>query len=206
MALVQVTLDVSDSVMKDILDNNHSIMGMVKDGAAKVRKHIKPVKVERIVEEKVKKTGIKNILKEHKVVAAMVGGAVAIGGAGAYLYTNRKVRKKAVVEERLQAFQSSMKEYLKASRKGKLDKKVVDNLLFAIEQIEKNKLGAEIQITISASQFSELIFSIFSYTETLAEVNAYKIKVKKPKVGIKGEIVSLKNYLDIQKEILDAVV
>ena len=80
---------------------------------------------------------------------------------------------------------------------------MVDNLLSALDELEEKKLGKDIELTIPASQLTELIFSIFTYTESLAKVNDYDVKVAKPKSGTKGNIVSLKSYLEIQKDILE---
>ena len=128
----------------------------------------------------------------------------AAAGAGAYAFHSIKERKKEAAEERVVGFQKALKEYLKASKKGKLNAKVVDNLLNALEELELKKLGKDIELTIPASQLTALIFSIFTYTQSLAEANSFDVEISKPKAGTKGNIISLKSYLEIQKQILES--
>ena len=43
-------------------------------------------------------------------------------------------------------------------------------------------------------------------TQLLAEANSFDVKIAKPKNGTKGNIISLKSYLEIQKQILESAV
>jgi len=72
-----------------------------------------------------------------------------------------------------------------------------------MDDLEKKKLGKDVELTIPASQFTELIYSIFTYTELLAKANEVEVKITKPKTGTQGYITSLKSYLEIQKQILE---
>ena len=137
-------------------------------------------------------------------MAIGVAVVAAAAGAGAYAFHSIKERKKEAAEERVVGFQKALKEYLKASKKGKLNAKVVDNLLNALEELELKKLGKDIELTIPASQLTALIFSIFTYTQSLAEANSFDVEISKPKAGTKGNIISLKSYLEIQKQILES--
>lgn len=204
MPLVQVTLDLSDDIYKNIQDGTLQLMGMVKDGKNRIRKHIPQAKIPQTKQAaQVKKAGVFQIIKEHKTVAIGIGIATATIGAGAYAYHNWKERKKEEAEERISGFHKALKRYLKACKKGRLNTKVVNNLLDALNELETKKLGKDMELTISASQLSELIFSIFTYTEELAKANKFETKVKKPKTGSEGNIISLKSYLEIQKQILE---
>ena len=204
MPIVQVPLDVPADIYKDVLNGSLELLGMVKDGQHKVRKHIPRAKVPKVEKSvQVKKAGVLQIVKEHKAVAIGIGLAAAAVGAGTYVIHSWKERKKEAAQERIADFHKALKEYLKASKKGKLTAKVVDNLLNALNELEAKKLGKDIELTIPASQLTELIFSIFTYTEALAKANSFEVKVKKPKSGTEGNIVSLKAYLEIQKQILE---
>lgn len=136
-------------------------------------------------------------------MAIGVGAAVAIAGVGAYAFQSYRESKKQAAEERIAEFQKALRDYLKASKKGKLNTKVVNNLLGAMDDLEKKKLGKDVELTIPASQFTELIYSIFTYTELLAKANEVEVKITKPKTGTQGYITSLKSYLEIQKQILE---
>lgn len=205
MPIVQVPLDVPDDIYMGVLNGSLELLGMVKDGQHKVRKHIPRAQLRKSDKaEKVKAEGVWQVVKEHKVVAICVGAAVAVAGVGAYVYNSWKENKKQAAEEQIVEFQKALKDYLNASKKGKLNAKVVDNLLCALDDLEKKKLGKDVELTISASQLTTLIYSIFTYTETLAKANEYEVKIAKPKKSTQGSITSLKSYLEIQKQILDS--
>ena len=204
MPIVQVPLDVPDDIYMGVLNGSLELLGMVKDGQHKVRKHIPRAKLPKADKAaKVKKAGVWQVIKEHKAVAIGIGAVAAVAGVGAYVYHDWKDSKRQAAEERIAGFQKALKDYLKASKKGKLNAKVVDNLLNALDDLEKKKLGKDVELTIPASQLTALIYSIFTYTETLAKANEYDVKIAKPKNGTQGSITSLKSYLEIQKEILE---
>ena len=206
MPIVQVPLDVSDDIYMGVLNGSLELLGMVKDGQHKVRKHIPRAKLPRADKAaKVKKAGVWQVIKEHKAIAIGVGAVTTVAGVGAYAYHSWKDNKMADAEEKIADFQKALKDYLKASKKGKLNAKVVDNLQNALDDLEKKKLGKDVELTIPASQLTALIYSIFTYTETLAKANEYEVKIVKPKNGTQGSITSLKSYLEIQKQILENV-
>lgn len=206
MPIVQVALDVPDDLYKDVLNGSLELLGMVKDGQKKVIKHIPKAKLAKSNKNvKVQKKEIWQALREHKAVVIGTGAAVAIAGVGAYAIQNRKERKKQIAEEKIAGFKKALKDYLRASKKEKLNAKVVDDLLETLDELEKKKLGKDVELTISASQLTELIYSIFTYTESLAKANEFEVKISKPKSGMQGSITSLKSYLEIQKQILEKV-
>ena len=199
MPIVQVPLDVPDDIYAGVLNGTLELMGLAKDSHHKVRKHIARANVPKVNKAaQAKKVGV------LQVMAIGVAVVAAAAGAGAYAFHSIKERKKEAAEERVVGFQKALKEYLKASKKGKLNAKVVDNLLNALEELELKKLGKDIELTIPASQLTALIFSIFTYTQSLAEANSFDVEISKPKAGTKGNIISLKSYLEIQKQILES--
>lgn len=204
MPTIQVPLDVPDDIYNQIRNGSLTIWGMVKDGNNRIRKHIPITKLTKTDKAHIiKNEGVLQFIKNNKLVLAGTLLAAAATGAGIYAYNIVKERKTETTEEKIGYFQKALKEYLKASNKGKLNTKVVDDLLSALNKLEEKKLGKDIELTIPASQLTELIFSIFTYTESLAKANDYNVKVSKPKSGTKGNIVSLKSYLEIQKDILE---
>lgn len=207
MQVVQVALEVPDDIYKGVMNGSLNLMGMVKDGHNRIRKHIPKASItksDKAVNHG-EKNGILEVVREHKsVVIALSLGAAAVGGATC-LYKNWKNKKIEEAEEMICGFHKALKLYLKASKKGKLNEKVVDNLLNSLNELENKKIGKDIEISIPASQLTELIYSIFTYTESLARANEIDIQVVKPKNGAKGSIESLKSYLEIQKKILEQV-
>ena len=203
MPIVQVPLDVPDEIYTQVLNGSLNLMGMVKDNQNKVRKHIPTAKLSQAQNPvKINKSSILQNIKKPKNIAIGIGFAAAMG-VGTYAYHSWKKNKKNPAEEKVMIFQKALKEYLKASKKGKLNTEVVDNLLASLNAIEEKQFGKDIELSISASQFTALIYSIFTYTESLAKDNSFDVKIMKPKHGTKGNIISLKSYLEIQKQILE---
>ena len=205
MPIVQVPLDVPEEIYRDVLKGKLEILGMAKDAHHKVRKHIPRAKIEKADKAPEIKNGVLQVIKDHKVVVVVVGVVAAVAGVGTYAYQNWKENKREETEKRIEDFRKALQEYLNASRTGNLNTKVVDDLLKSLDELEEKKLGKDIELTIPAAQLAELINSIFTYTESLAKANEFKAKVKKPKSGTNGSIVSLKSYLEIQKQILESV-
>ena len=204
MPIVQVPLDVPEDVYRDVLKGKLEILGMAKDAHHKVRKHIPRAKIQKADEASKIKKGVVQVIKDHKVGVIVVGVAAVAASVGTYFYQNWKEKKKEEAEKRIEDFKKALQEYLNASRNGNLNMVVVDNLLKSIEELEEKKAGKDIELTIPAAQLAELIHSIFTYTESFAKANEFKAKVKKPKSGTNGSIVSLKTYLEIQKQILES--
>ena len=177
---------------------------MVKDKNNGVRKHIPRAKISKADSStKVKNNGVWQIIKENKKIFVGVSAIAVVAGAGSYIFSSWKSKRKEEAEERTSKFKRALKNYIKATKKERLNAKVIDELLIALNELEGKKIGKDIELTISASQLTTLIFSIFTYTEKLAEANSYTVSISKPKKGTKGNIVSLKSYLEIQKEILE---
>lgn len=202
MPIVQVPLDIPDDIYKDLLNGSLELLGLVKDNQNRIRRHIPKAKLVR--SDEIKKIGFLQVIKQHKVAVVCVVAATTIAGVGVYAYHNWKERKIDVAEEKVSSFRKALKEYLKASKKGKLNTRVVENLLAALNELEKKRWGKDIELTIPASQLNELIFSIFTYTESLALANSFEIQIAKPRFGLRGNIESLKSYLEIQKQILES--
>lgn len=202
MPIVQVPLDIPDDIYKDLLNNSLELLGLVKDNQNRIRRHIPKAKLK---SDEIKKAGFLQVIKQHKVAVVCVAAATTIAGVGVYAYYNWKERKIDVAEEKVSSFRKALKEYLKASKKGKLNTRVVENLLAVLDELEKKRWGKDIELTIPASQLNELIFSIFAYTESLAQANSFEIQIAKSRFGLRGNIESLKSYLEIQKQILESV-
>ncbi len=202
MPIVQVPLDIPDDIYKDLLNGSLELLGLVKDNQNRIRRHIPKAKL--VKSNEIRKGGFLQVIKQHKVAVVCVAAATTITGVGVYAYHNWKERKIDVAEEKVSSFRKALKEYLKASKKGKLNTRVVENLLAALDELEKKRWGKDIELTIPASQLNELLFSIFAYTESLAQANSFEIQIAKPRFGLRGNIESLKSYLEIQKQILES--
>ncbi len=205
MNIVQVSLQVPDDIYADVLKGKLEISGLVKDNKNIIRKHLSRAKQRNSKENKVKKGSIIQVIKDHRGVAVGITIATAIGGCVYYAINSSKEKKAEEIELCVARFQKSLKEYLKAAKKGKLNAKVIDNLIDSLKELETNKIGDTVMLSIPADQLNELISSIFEYTQELAKANSVDIQVKKPKSGAKNNIVNLQSYLEVQKQIVKGV-
>ena len=209
MKVAQVSLAVPDDIYVGLMNGTLNIAaGVVRDNNGVIRKHLP--KVANVAKENkairaAANNGVMQIAKNFKVVAIGVGAAAAIGGGVAYLVHSSKAKKIEQKEESVAKFQKALKAYLKAAKGGNINAKVIDNLLTALQEIENSKAGDAVILSIPASQLNDLINSIFDYTRRLAEANSFsEVPVKAPKRGSKNSIINLQNYLEIQKQIIEA--
>ena len=208
MKIAQVSLAVPDEIYEGILAGTLEIAaGVVRDNKGVIRKHLPKVAVQaKDSAAKAAKNGagIVQAVKKNPGVAIAVGAAAAVGGGVAYLVHHSKKKKLTTQEECVENFQKALKAYLKATKAGKLNEKVVDDLLVALEEAQNSKAGDAVMLSIPAKQLNELISSIFDYTKRLAEANAFKdVRIVAPKRGAKNGIANLQSYLEIQKQIIE---
>lgn len=228
MQLAQVTLAVPDDIYEGILAGTLEIAaGVVRDNKGVIRKHLPKVvapakenaakvakaakvanaaKNNKVVKAApvAKGNGIVQLVKKNPGVAIAAGAVVAVGGGVAYLAHHVKQKKMTKQEECVSDFQKALKAYLKAAKTGKLNEKVVDDLLVALENAQSSKAGDAVMLSIPAKQLNDLISSIFDYTKRLAEANAFKdVRISAPKRGTKNSIANLQSYLEIQKQIIE---
>jgi len=206
MKLAQVTLAVPDDIYADVMNGTLEIAGLVKDNNHIIRKHLPRVadKVQNNeVAKKVKKANLLKVVKNNKGVAIGVGIAAAVGTGALYVIHSIREKKSERLEKSVADFQKALKDYLKATKNGKLNAKVVDVLLDVLTELQKNNGGDCVMLLIPASQLNELINSIFDYTQRLVEANAIDMQVKSPEYGNGNSIANLQSYLKIQKQIME---
>lgn len=206
MKLTQVTLAVPDDIYADVMNGTLEIAGLVKDNNHIIRKHLPRVadKVQKNeVAKKVKKANLLKVVKNNKGVAIGVGIAAAVGTGTLYVIHSIREKKSERLEKSVSDFQKALKDYLKATKNGKLNAKVVDALLDVLTELQKNNGGDCVMLIIPASQLNELINSIFDYTQRLIEANAIDMQVKSPEYGNGNSIANLQSYLKIQKQIME---
>lgn len=212
-AIMAGTLEIAAGVVRDnkgvIRKHLPKVAAQAKDGAAKAAKAAKvanAAKNNKVVKAApvAKGNGIVQLVKKNPGVAIAAGAVVAVGGGVAYLAHHVKQKKMTKQEECVADFQKALKAYLKAAKTGKLNEKVVDDLLVALENAQNSKAGDAVMLSIPAKQLNDLISSIFDYTKRLADANAFKdVRIVAPKRGAKNSIANLQSYLEIQKQIIE---
>ena len=81
---------------------------------------------------------------------------------------------------------------------------ILDSLIDSLNAISNDDPAKAVNLKISATQFSDLIHSIFDYTIRLAEANNINpTLISKPKILKKKTYSDLQYYLNMQKTIFE---
>lgn len=189
MVVVPINVCVPDDIYDDILNGSLELYGLVKDGEHKVRKHLPTIK-------NAAETGAKKafeVIKAHKGASIVVGSVIAVGTGVAITAScisyNKKKKEVVFFNECLESYYSSIKN-------GVLNNEIIDNLIHSLDILEEKKIS----VKMSPTKLSAIIFSVFDYTNKLAEANNQRVKISKPKK--KDNIIDIRKYLKIQKDII----
>lgn len=197
MPVIPVYLNIDEQTYASVKAGVLELCGMAKNIENKrIAKHIP------VVADAAKKGASKAIdfIRNHKKGTFILSGALVIGGtiAGTIGYVSSQKQR-----ELEKQFGVALRNYLESARNGKLTVEELDLLIEAIERIENRSLNKKIDLHISASQLSDLIYCIFDYTVRVAQTNSCNVKsINRPKYFKAKTADNLKYYLNIQREIL----
>ena len=198
MPVVNVNLLVDEKTYADVKAGVLELCGMAKNVENKrVAKHIPAVA------DAAKEGASKGIdfIRLHKKGTLIVGGVIILGGAvvGTVGYITSRDKRK-----RERQFAKDLQVYLDAAREGKLTIEILDALINSLDQLSNDDPSKAVNLKITASQFSDLIHSIFDYTVRLAEVNNINpALISKPKMLKKNNYSDLQYYLNMQRSIFE---
>ncbi len=200
MPVVNVNLLVDEKTYAGVKAGILELCGMAKNVDNKrVAKHIPAVA------DAAKEGAVKAIdfIREHKKGAIVIGGVLIVGGAitGTVGYIATRDQRK-----REKQFAKNLQIYLDAAQEGNLTIEILDALIDSLNALSKDNPSKTVDLKITASQFSDLIRSIFDYTIRLAEANNIDpALISKPKMLKKKTYLDLQYYLDMQKSIFEQV-
>lgn len=198
MPVVNVNLLVDEKTYADVKAGVLELCGMAKNVDNKrVAKHIPAVA------DAAKEGASKAIdfIRLHKKGTLIVGGVIILGGAvvGTVGYITSRDKRK-----RERQFAKDLQVYLDAAREGKLTIEILDALINSLDQLSNDDPSKAVNLKITASQFSDLIHSIFDYTVRLAEANNINpALISKPKILKKKNYSDLQYYLNMQRSIFE---
>ena len=200
MPVVNVNLLVDEKTYAGVKAGVLELCGMAKNVDNKrVAKHIPAVA------DAAKEGAVKAIdfIREHKKGAIVIGGVLIVGGAitGTVGYIATRDQRKRETQ-----FAKNLQIYLDAAQEGNLTIEILDALIDSLNALSKDNPSKTVDLKITASQFSDLIRSIFDYTIRLAEANNIDpALISKPKMLKKKTYLDLQYYLDMQKSIFEQV-
>lgn len=197
MPIVPVYLDIDEKSYAAVLAGTMELGGLLKDTKLKqVKKHLPTVNVEA-------KNGIANavaVLKEHKNLVIGVGvGALGVGMLAGFLAWILNAKKRKVTKK----FAVSLQAYLIAAQSGQLTYEAVETLIADLDAVAKVYRGEDIPLKLSSKQLSVLFQSIYDYTKRMAEATGKPTeKISAPKRFTKNNVVDLRKYFEVQRELL----
>ena len=198
--IVSAKLDIPKEYVKDVtsgaIDISKAVLRDVDSG--KIVKHAKLfVDNGDTAEEVVESVGMKNL-----GIAGLVVGSVALVGFGVYkIVKNFNKDKEINMPKSITEFHNKLNKYLEEANKGILNVNSIDDVLKAIDEIERLK-DQSIKIDFSTKEVRNLLNSIYKFTAKLNKNDKHnKIKFKAPSKNSKDNVVYLKDYLKYQKEL-----
>lgn len=198
--IVSAKLDIPKEYVKDVtsgaIDISKAVLRDVDSG--KIVKHAKLfVDNGDTAEEVVESVGMKNL-----GIAGLVVGSVALVGFGVYkVVKNFNKDKEINMPKSITEFHNKLNKYLEEANKGILNVNSIDDVLKAIDEIERLK-DQSIKIDFSTKEVRNLLNSIYKFTAKLNKNDKHnKIKFKAPSKNSKDNVVCLKDYLKYQKEL-----
>lgn len=198
--IVPVKLNIPKEYVKDVangtIDVSKAVLRNVNSG--KIVKYADLlIDNKDTTKEVVKNVGVKNL-----GIAGLVISGIALVGLGVYkIVENFNKDKEIKMPKCVTEFHKKLNKYLEEANKGILNVDSIDNVLKAIDEIEKLK-DSNIKIDFSTKEVRDLLNSVYKFTTKLnREDKNNKIKFKAPSKNSKDNVVCLRDYLKYQKEL-----
>lgn len=224
MPIIQVAYDVPPEIYEGLATGTFKRFGSVVRDSSHITAHLKEVpfikegvdtgklqiaKATESASSEIQRAGktIIEVAKKHKYALIGIGFLVAAGTAyGIYTLVNNHNKQKtegSKIEACAERFNVALNAYIDAIKQGNLQTSVLDNLIGSLDEIEKNQENGEVTVEISTNQLSTLLFILSHYTQRLAAANG--ISLREFDVAEDRSIISLRPYLEKQREIMKAV-
>lgn len=197
MPVVNVNLVLDEATYAGVKSGALELCGMVKDSDQRIRKHLPTV----FDAAKDGASKAIDIVREHKKGAIVVGGILVAGGTVAGIIGHFATKEKRKAEIKLgQSFDA----YIEAAKNGTLTVDILDTLIDDLDAVAKFRKDDAIPLNLTSQQWTTLFNSIYDFTKRMADINNVCVSdLKAPKVFKKNTVIDLRNYLNIQKNIIE---
>lgn len=206
MAIVQEAFDIPENIMTRILTGEYRRIGgvvrcAVGPNKGQIVKHLTHVNLKAVGEAQGLGAKALQFAKNNKVALIIVGIGTGVAVAGAGIYYKIKTHEPAVVTE----FRVSLKAYISALRKGKLNVDEINALMTALDELKMHKGYQKISIQLSTEELNVLVTRIYEFTVKLAKDNSVDLREEEIRAdqGEHSVIINLQRYLKAQKRIIE---
>lgn len=199
--LVPVQLDIPAEYVDGFLDGSlvitKAVVRAAKDG--KIQKHIDLLPA-------VKNDAVQLLSnKKVRLAVGLTAAVIVVGGLITIIVKKTNEKSDVEIPESVIRFQDLFRAYLKEARKGNLNVDTINSLLETLDEVEATQNGT-VTIDFSTEELTTLLMQIYEYTNKLAaatSVNAESLSAPTHNSG--GNLLSLKQYLRLQKQIIESV-
>lgn len=198
---VPVQLDIPAEYVDGFLDGSlvitKAVVRAAKDG--KIQKHIDLLPA--VKDEAVQVLSNKKV----RIAFGLTAALLLVGGIITVVVKKHNEASDVDIPDNVIRFQKLFRTYLRDARNGDLNLDTINDLLDSLDEIETTQTGA-ITIDFSTEELTILLNQIYEYTKDLATATSTSVSdISAPTQNSGGNILSLKQYLRLQKRIIESV-
>lgn len=199
--LVPVQLDIPAEYVDGFLDGSlvitKAVVRAAKDG--KIQKHIDLLPA-------VKNEAVQLLSnKKVRLAVGLTTAVIVVGGLITIIVKKANEKSDVEIPESVIRFQDLFRTYLKEAKKGDLNVDTINSLLVTLDEVESTQNGT-VTIDFSTEELTSLLMQIYEYTNKLAAATSVSTEsISAPTHNSGGNLLSLKQYLRLQKQIIESV-
>ena len=198
---VPVQLDIPAEYVDGFLDGSliitKAVVRAAKDG--QIRKHINLL-------PEVKNDAIQILSnKKIRIALGITTAALLVGGLITIVVKKHNEASDVEIPDSVIRFQKLFRTYLQEAKRGDLNLDTINELLNALDEIEGMQTGT-VTIDFSTEELTMVLHQIYEYTKELANTTSVNISdVSAPSRNSGENILNLKQYLRLQKQIIESI-
>jgi hypothetical protein len=207
MAVVQEAFYIPDDITTKILTGEYRRLGgviRVATGPNKgnIVKFLDSVEVQEVGPIKSLGVRVMQFAETNPRLIRIGGAVVAVGAVGTFIvgpiYRKWKNREPLVMKK----FRAAFRTYLDEIRGGEVKLETINEMKAALYDLKHHKRYEKFRIELSAEDLDGIVGLIYDYTIKFAEDNQIDLS-DRDKITTDNSILNLKNYLNIQKRIIE---
>ena len=204
MAIVQESFYIPADIATGIATGKlRRVGGVVRvaegKGKGQLVKFLKPVSSDNNASSSALQS-IAEFAKANKEGLIIAGVAVVAITGGAIIYSAIKKQE----PKEMKIARSRLDDYLTAVRNGKVTFLVVDQLIKALDDLQKVGKNKKLNFQLTPEELGTLMSQIAKYTRQMADLNNHSFSDDERNIvnNPRAEVFDLKRYLEIQRDII----